>query len=118
MASLVPLLFGPDEPSATEPSAAMTMAFVVMALGTVLTGLATRRDPESGLSPPGAKALGILSAPVLLTVVTTTWEPLQTLLQTQVLTGQQWIQAFGLALIVLVVVETEKWTRRRRSARS
>ena len=112
--TLVPLLAGPDEPSALEPTASMTMAYAVMALGTILTGLATRRDPESGLTPPAARALGILAIPVALTVVTTTWSPFQRLLQTQALTGDQWIQALGLALVVPVAIEIEKWTRRRR----
>ena len=92
----------------------MTMAYAVMALGTTFTGLATRRDPESGLTPPAAKALGILAVPVLLAVVTTTWTPFQKLLQSQALTGEQWIQALGLALVVPAVIELEKWTRRRR----
>lgn len=112
--TLVPLLAGPDVPLAFEPTASMTMAYAVMALGTTLTGLATRRDPESGFAPPAAKALGVLAIPLLLAVVTTTWTPFQKLLQTQALTGEQWIQALGLALIVPGVIEVEKWTRRRR----
>ena len=114
LVTLAPLLWGPDTPSAFEPTASMTMAYVVMAFGTVLTGLATRRDPESGLTPPAAKALGILAIPVLLAIVTTTWEPFQNLLQTQALTSEQWITSLGLALIVLGVVEAEKGLRRHR----
>lgn len=112
--TLAPLLYGPDTPSAFEPTVSMTMAYVVMALGTVATGLATRRDPESGITPPAAQALGILAIPVVLAIVTTTWSPFQKLLQTQALTAEQWIVSLGLALIVLVVVETEKALRRRR----
>ena len=61
----------------------MTMAYAVMAFGTPATGLATRRDPESGLVAPAAKALGVLSIPAAFVVVTTTWAPFQKLLNTQ-----------------------------------
>ena len=94
----------------------MTMAYAVMAFGTILTGLATRRDPESGLTPPAARALGILAIPAVLAIVTTTWQPFQRLLGTQTLTAEQWIGALGLALIVVMVVEIEKAIRRRRSS--
>ncbi len=117
LATLVPLLYGPDSPSPVGPSASMTMAFVTMGLGSLATGLATRRDPETGLGPPAAKALGILAIPTFLAVIATTWAPLQDLLQTQPLTGEQWIRALGLALGVLLVVEVEKWIRRLRNGR-
>jgi len=111
--TLVPLLWGPDEPTATAPSAAMTMAFIVMGFGTLLSGLALRRDPQSGLTPPILKALGILSISGFLLVLTTVWAPLQRMLMTQPLTGDQWLGAAGLAVIVMLVIETEKWVRRR-----
>jgi Ca2+-transporting ATPase len=113
-ATLVPLLWGPDDPSASMSSASMTMAFMVMGFGTLLSGLALRRDPESGLLPPILRTLGILAIPAVLLVLTTTWSPLQRLLDTQPLTGEQWLGALGLALIVFIVIETEKWIRRRR----
>jgi Ca2+-transporting ATPase len=112
--TLVPLVWGPDSPSASEASAAMTMAFIVMGFGTLLSGLALRRDPESGLLPPILRTLGILAIPGALLILTTTWSPLQRLLDTQPLTGEQWLGALGLASIVLIVIETEKWIRRRR----
>ena len=118
LVTLAPLLFGPDEPSSTDPTASMTMAYAVMCVGTLMTGLSLRRDPETGLTPPAAKALGILAVPLALTVLTTTWEPLQRLLGTQRLTGEQWLIVFGLALVVLVVVEIEKGIRRSRLRRS
>ena len=40
-------------PSASEATASMTMAYAVMAFGILATGLATRRDPESGVVAPG-----------------------------------------------------------------
>ena len=118
MVTLAPLLWGPDEPSSTDPSASMTMAYAVMCVGTLMTGLSLRRDPQTGVTPPAAKALGILAIPLALTVLTTTWEPFQRLLGTQRLTGEQWLIVFGLTLVVLVVVEIEKGIRRGRSRRS
>jgi Ca2+-transporting ATPase len=112
--TLIPLVWGPDEPSPDMATASMTMAFAVMALGTLLTGLAVRRDPEFGLNPPALKAVGILAIAVVLTVIATQWAFLQQLLTTQSLTSDQWFAVFGLALIVYVVVEVEKWLRRRR----
>jgi Ca2+-transporting ATPase len=114
LVTLVPLVWGPDTPSASEASAAMTMAFMVMGFGTLFSGLALRRDPDSGLLPPLLRTLGILAIPGVLLILTTTWSPLQRLLDTQPLTGEQWLGALGLALIVLIVIETEKWIRRRR----
>jgi Ca2+-transporting ATPase len=112
--TMVPLMWGPDEPTATAPSAAMTMAFIVMGFGTLLSGLALRRDPESGLLPPIFNALSILSISAVLLVLTTVWAPLQRMLMTQPLTGEQWLGALGLAVIVMLVIEAEKWIRRRR----
>lgn len=111
--TLIPLLLGPDVPSAKEASISMTMAYGVMAFGTLVTGLSLRRDPESGVVPPAARALGILAIPAVLVVITTTWEPLQRLLGTKALNGDQWLTVAGLALVVLLVVETEKGLRRR-----
>jgi hypothetical protein len=48
VATLAPLVVGPDEPSPDRASASMTMTFVVMGLGTVFNALANRRDPAAG----------------------------------------------------------------------
>ncbi|MCL1693805.1 MAG: cation-translocating P-type ATPase [Actinomycetia bacterium] len=111
--TLVPLVLGPDTPSATEATASMTMAFVVMAIGTLLSGLSIRRDPGSGLTAPILKALGILAIPAALTLIATEWGLLQRFLMTQSLTGYEWLISIGLALVVLAVIETEKAVRRR-----
>jgi Ca2+-transporting ATPase len=112
--TLVPLLWGPDEPSAEHATASMTMAFAVMAFGTLLTGLAVRRDPESAF-PVSLKTAGILLVPAILTVIATVWSALQRLLGTQPLTGEQWLGAVALAFVLFVVIETEKLVRRHRS---
>ena len=56
VAALIPLVAGPDEPSPDQPSAAMTMTFAVMGLGTVFNALTNRRDPTSGADPAAAQA--------------------------------------------------------------
>ena len=113
LVTLVPLIFGPDTPSATEATAAMTMAFVAMSFGTLLSGLSIRRDPGSGLTAPILKAAGILAIPAGLTLMATEWGLLQRFLMTQSLTGYEWLISIGLALVVLAVIETEKAIRRR-----
>jgi Ca2+-transporting ATPase len=52
LAALVPLIAGPDQPTTDAPSAAMTMCYVVIGLGTIFSGVVMRRDPTSGLIPP------------------------------------------------------------------
>ncbi len=111
--TLVPLLLWPAELSPTEPNAPMTMAFVVSGLGAVLGGLAIRRDPESGLVPPIVGAVKWLAIPTALTVVSVEVGFMQRLLGTVGLTGDQWLICLALSLVVPVVVEAEKWVRRR-----
>ncbi len=115
LTALVPLLFGPDPLSVTEASDSMTMAFVVLCLSTAAGGLVLRRDPASGLAPPLLKAVGILAVPVILVVLTTELPVLQQALLTRPLTGPQWLVCAGLALVTPIVVEADKWLRRRRS---
>ena len=93
----------------------MTMTFVVIALGVVFGGLVLRRDPSSGLEAPVVRALAILAVPTLLIVLATELPGLQQLLLTQPLTGPQWLTAIGLALLGALVVEADKWLRRRRT---
>ncbi|WP_106814832.1 cation-translocating P-type ATPase [Microbacterium timonense] len=112
--SLVPLLLYPDEASSTEPSAPVTMTFVIAALGSIFGGLVMRRDPESGLAPPILVAVKWLAIPLALTVAAVELGFLQRLIGTTGLTGNEWLVSLGLALIVPVAVELEKWIRRAR----
>jgi P-type Ca2+ transporter type 2C len=114
LAAMVPLVFGPDTLSTDEPSASMTMCFVVLGIGTIFSGLVMRRDPTSGLVPPILSAVKWLVIPVALVVLSTELPFLQRALLTQSLTGPQWLVCIGLALVLPVVVETDKWIRRRR----
>jgi Ca2+-transporting ATPase len=114
-AALVPLVAGPDEPHTDAPSAAMTMTFVVLGLGTVGNALTNRRDPASGLLPPILKAAAIGLIPIALIVLATRVDFLQHSLLTQPLSGLQWLACIGLALVLPVVVEAVKWIRRARA---
>jgi Ca2+-transporting ATPase len=114
LAGLVPLVFGPDTLYIDKPSASMTMCFVVIGLGTVLSGLVMRRDPSSGLVPPVLRALEVLVIPAALLVLSTELSFMQRGLLTQSLDGLQWLACLGLALVLPIVVELDKWIRRRR----
>jgi P-type Ca2+ transporter type 2C len=117
VAAFVPLVAGPDSPRPDAPSAAMTMTFVVMGLGTVFNALTNRRDPASGLEVPVLRALAISVFPVVMLVLGTQLPSLQSGLATQALTGRQWLASIGLALLLPAVVEGSKWIRRRRAPR-
>lgn len=115
LAALTPLVVGPDLLSTDRPSASMTMAFVVMGLGTVFNALTNRRDPASGLTPPILKAAAIGLVPVTLIVLATEIGFLQRSLLTQELTGLQWLACIGLALVLPLVIEASKAIRRLRT---
>jgi Ca2+-transporting ATPase len=116
LVTLVALVAGPGELMGDQPSVPMTMAFVVMALGTVLSGLVLRRSPESGLAEPLLDAVKVLSIPILITVVAVEWAFMQKLLLTTSLTGGQWVACVGLALLVPITIELSKIPRRRHLA--
>ncbi|MCC2033967.1 cation-translocating P-type ATPase [Microbacterium allomyrinae] len=115
--TLVPLLMFPDLLSSTEPNVPVTMTFVVAAFGAVLGGLAMRRDPESGLTAPILTAVKWLSIPLALTVAAVEIGFLQRLIGTTGLSGTEWLIAIGLAVVVPIFVELEKWIRRARIGR-
>ena len=113
LVTLVPLVFGPDTPLADEATVSMTMAFAVMGIGTLFSGISIRRDPGSGLSAPILKALGIAAIPAGLLLLATEWALLQQFLMTTPLAGDQWLAVILLAGVVLVVIEVDKAVRRR-----
>jgi P-type Ca2+ transporter type 2C len=116
VAAFLPLVIGPDDPKVDAPSAAMTMTFAVMGLGTVFNALANRREPASGLAPPILRALAISLVPVLLIVLATELPALQRELHSESLTGRQWFACLGLAALLPVVIEGRKWLLRRHAA--
>ena len=113
VAALIPLVAGPDAPSVDKASASMTMTFVVMGLGTVFNALTNRRDPTSGLTAPILQALAISLVPVAMIVLATQLPGLQAGLLTTSLTGLQWLECVGLALLLPIVIEVSKVVRRR-----
>jgi Ca2+-transporting ATPase len=113
LVTLVPLLAGPDDLTTDGASTSMTMAFVIMAFGTLASGLAMRRDPHSGLTPPILRALQILAVPAVLTLLATEMSFLQGFLDTVPLTGPQWLVALVLAIVPALVIEADKAVRRR-----
>lgn len=115
--TLLPLLMFAEQASPSEPNVPVTMTFVVAAFGAVLGGLAMRRDPESGLSAPILTAVKWLAIPLAITVAAVEIGFLQRLVGTVSLSGSEWLICIGLALVVPLFVEVEKWIRRRRLAR-
>ncbi len=106
-ATLLPFLL----PVASRPEVAATMAFVVMSLGTIGSGLVLRRATTSGLSGPVLDAVGVLTIPVVLTVFAVELPFLQRLLDTVSLTQGQWLVSIALALVLPVVVELGKLSK-------
>ncbi|WP_062303960.1 cation-translocating P-type ATPase [Demequina subtropica] len=117
VAALVPLLAGQDELSPDEASQPMTMAFVIVAFGTLTTGLQLRRDPESGLTGPWEHGTRLLLWPVAFIVLATELGFMQSWLQTSSLTGWEWLACLGLTAALMVVVEIDKAYRRTRVER-
>ncbi|MFB8387321.1 cation-translocating P-type ATPase [Microbacterium sp. NPDC055910] len=113
LASWVPLVWGPDEPSATEPSHAMTMAYVVVGLGTVISAVLMRRSPETGLTAPIAAVAKLLVWPVVVIVASTEISFLQNIVGATALTGSEWLVCLGLLVLVTAFVEGHKWILRR-----
>jgi Ca2+-transporting ATPase len=115
VAAFIPLVGGPDKPSTHQGTTSLTMTFVVMGLGTVFNALTNRRDPTSGLTPPILTALGVSLIGVVMIFLATQLPSLQKGLLTVPLTAPQWLASICLALLLPIVVEANKWIRRRRA---
>jgi Ca2+-transporting ATPase len=113
VAALLPLLIGPDSPKPNGPSVSMTMTFAVMGFGTVFNAIANRRDPTSGFAPPILKAFAISLIPIVMLVLATELPGLRRALLTEEMTGLQWFACVGLAALLPLVIEGNKWFRRR-----
>ena len=106
--ALAVLAWGPDEPSTTEPSVSMTMAFAVVALSAVNIGLVMRREREAPWSSPVFPYLGWIILGWALTWAAVELDMLQRLLDTVSLTGGQWLVVIGLSLIAPAFVAIDK----------
>ena len=114
----IPALFilinGPDEPSTTDASVSMTMAFAVVALGAVNIGLVLRREQRPWFSQPAFPYLGWIALGWLLTWAAVELDMLQRLLVTTSLEGSQWLIVIGLSLIAAVYCEIDRVYRKRK----
>ena len=115
VASLVPLIWGPDEPMIDAPSISMTMTFAVASLGTVGLGVVSRRDPGPFWHGPAYPYFAWLALPAVITWFGVELPLLQRWLDTTNLTGDQWLAVLALALAAPVLVEVEKAFRRNRT---
>jgi len=118
LVTLVPLVLRGGELAGDQASVPMTMAFVVMAFGTIFSGLVLRRDTEPGLAAPLVDAVKVLAIPAAITVVAVEWTFMQNLLLTTSLNRSEWLTCLGLALVVPIVIELSKIPRRRRLAKA
>lgn len=117
LASIIPLVWGPDEPATDAPSVSMTMAFAVAALGTLGLGLTLRRDRAPAWRGPLFPYIGWLSIGVVLTWFAVELPMFQRWLATESLSRKEWIAVIGLALLAPFFTEISKAVRRYRARR-
>lgn len=108
------LRWGPDEPSTTNPSVSMTMAFAVVSLTAVNLGLVMRRERDPVWSRPAFPYLGWIIVGWLLTWAAVELNMLQRLLDTISLSGSQWLTVIALSLVTPAIVGVDKAIHLRR----
>ena len=106
--ALVVLNWGPDTPSTTDPSASMTMAFAIVALSAVNLGVVLRREREPAWSSPLFPYFGWIILGWILTWAGVELNMLQRLLDTESLTGGQWLVVIALSLVAPTVLGVDK----------
>jgi Ca2+-transporting ATPase len=106
--ALMVLAWGPDEPSTTDASVSMTMAFAVVALSAVNNGLVMRREREPWWSAPMFPYLGWIILGWILTWAAVELNMLQRLLDTVPLTGAQWALVLALSLVAPAFTAVDK----------
>ena len=116
--ALMVLAWGPGEPSTTDPSTSMTMAFAVVALSAVNNGLVMRREREPWWSAPIFPYLGWIILGWLLTWAAVELNMLQRLLDTVQLTGAQWVLVIALSLVAPAFTTIDKSIQLRKLKRS
>jgi Ca2+-transporting ATPase len=105
------LQWGPDEPSTTDPSVSMTMAFAIISLSAVNIGLVMRRERQAPWSSPVFPYLGWIMLGWFMTWAAVELNMLQRLLDTTSLSGREWVIVLALSLIGPAVVATDKIIR-------
>jgi P-type Ca2+ transporter type 2C len=118
--ALCVLAFGPGNPSTKHASVSMTMAFAIVSLSAVNLGLVMRREREPAWSRPVFPYLGWIVLGWILTWAAVELGMLQRLLNTESLTGRQWLVVLGLSLVTPLAVGTDKaiQLRRQRASRT
>ncbi|MET1000841.1 MAG: cation-translocating P-type ATPase [Acidimicrobiia bacterium] len=106
--ALAVLQWGPDEPSTTDPSVAMTMAFAIVALSAVNLGIVMRREREAPLSSPVFPYFAWIGLGWALTWAAVELNMLQRLLDTVSLTGAQWLLVIALSIVAPAAVGIDK----------
>ena len=106
--ALAVLVWGPDEPSTTEPSVSMTMAFAIVALSAVNFGVAMRRERQGPWSRPVFPFLGWIIFGWVATWAAVELNMFQRLLDTESLSGGQWEVVILLSLIGPTIVAIDK----------
>lgn len=106
--ALCVLVWGPGNPSTTQASTSMTMAFAIVSLSAVNIGLVMRRERQAPWSPPVFPYLGWIILGWVITWAAVELNMLQRLLDTTSLSGRQWIVVLALSLLAPAVVAVDK----------
>jgi P-type Ca2+ transporter type 2C len=117
-AALSVLEWGPGEPSTTEASVPMTMAFAIVSLSAVNVGLVMRREREAPWSSPVFPFLGWIILGWFLTWAAVELDMFQRLLDTTSLSGREWAVVLALSVLAPAVVAVDKLIRLRRQRRA
>ncbi len=113
VSALLVLQFGPDQPSTTEASVSMTMAFAIVSFSAVNLGVVMRREREAPWSSPVFPYLGWIIVGWLLTWAAVELSMFQRLLDTASLSGREWVVVLALSLVAPTIVGVDKaWQQR------
>jgi Ca2+-transporting ATPase len=105
---LAVLEWGPGKPSTTHASVNMTMAFAIVSFSAVNLGLVMRREREPAWSRPLFPYLGWIILGWVLTWAAVELGMFQRLLNTESLTGGQWLVVLALSLAMPAAVGVDK----------
>jgi Ca2+-transporting ATPase len=108
------LQWGPDEPSTTDASVSMTMAFAIVSLSAINFGLVMRRERQAPWASPLFPFLGWILLGWAAIWAAVELGMLQRLLLTESLTGRQWGVVIALSLVGPAVVAIDKAFQLRR----
>lgn len=110
------LVWGPDEPSTTQASVSMTMAFAVVAFSAVNLGVVMRRERQQAFSAPVFPYLAWIILGWALTWAAVELGMLQKLLLTVSLSGTQWATVLLISVAAPLVVWIDKTLQLRRES--